>query len=139
MTLCVLDASVALSWGFEDKTSPYAEKVVEAFKTQSALVPPIWPIEIINVLVVAVRRRRYREVDAMRLLTVLDTLPLEIDREIARDALAQCVLGLALTQGLTAYDASYLELAMRRGLPLATQDERLARAAAAAGVAILQP
>jgi hypothetical protein len=66
-------------------------------------------------------------------------LPLEVDLEVARDALGQRILGLGLTHGLSAYDASYLELAMRRGLPLATQDDRLMRAAGAVGIEILQP
>ena len=139
MTLCVLDASVALSFIFEDETSPHAEEVIEALKTRSAVVPLVWPLEVDNALLAAIRRRRIQEADAFRYLSVLETLPLEVDLEVARDALGQRILGLGLTHGLSAYDASYLELAMRRGLPLATQDERLLRAADAAGIEILQP
>ena len=138
MTLCVLDASVALSWAFEDEASPYGEEVIEALKSTIAVVPLVWPLEVDNAILAAVRRRRIQEADALRFLTVLDTLPLEIDLEVARGALGQRVLGLGLTHGLSAYDASYLELTMRRGLPLATQDERLLRAAGAAGIEILQ-
>jgi predicted nucleic acid-binding protein len=139
VTLCVLDASVALSWSFEDETSPYAEEVIEALKTRTAVVPLVWPLEIDNAILAAVRRRRIREADAFRFLTVLDALPLEIDLNVARETLGQRILGLGLTHGLSAYDASYLELAMRRGLPLATQDERLIRAADAAGINVLRP
>ena len=139
MTYCVLDASVALSWSFEDETSPYAEEVIEALKSRSAVVPLVWPLEIDNAILAAVRRRRIQEAEAFRFLTVLDTLPLETDLEVAREALGQRIVGLGLTHSLSAYDASYLELAMRRGLPLATQDERLRRAAVAAGIDILQP
>jgi predicted nucleic acid-binding protein len=102
-------------------------------------VPLVWPLEVDNALLAAIRRRRILEPDAFRYLTVLDTLPPEVDLDVARGALGQRGLGLGLTHGLSAYDASYLELAMRRGLPLATQDERLQRAAGAAGIEILQP
>jgi predicted nucleic acid-binding protein len=139
VTLCVLDASVALSWIFEDEASPYAEEVIEALKSTSAVVPVVWPLEIDNAILAAIRRRRIEEADAFRYLTVLDTLSLEIDLEVAREALGQRILGLGLTHGLSAYDASYLELAMRRGLPLATQDEKLVRVAANTGIHILQP
>jgi predicted nucleic acid-binding protein len=139
VTLCVLDASVALSWSFEDETSPYGEAIIEALKSRSAAVPLVWPLEVNNAILAAVRRRRIQEAEAFRFLALLDTLPLEIDLEVARGALGQRVLGLGLTHGLSAYDASYLELALRRGLPLATQDERLRQAAGAAGVEILQP
>lgn len=137
MTLCVLDASVALSWSFEDETSPYAEEIIEALKSTTATVPPVWPLEVNNAILTAVRRRRMPEADAIRLLAVLDTLPLDIDEEVPREALGQRILELGLTHGLSSYDASYLELAMRRGLPLATQDDRLVRAATNTGVRIL--
>ena len=139
MTRCILDASVALSFIFEDETSPYAEEVIEALKTRSAVVPLVWPLEVDNALLAAIRRQRIQEADAYRYLTVLDTLGLEVDLEVARDARGQRILGLGLTHDLSAYDAGYLELAMRRGLPLATQDGELLRAAGAAGVEILQP
>jgi predicted nucleic acid-binding protein len=139
VTLCVLDASVALSFIFEDEASPYAEGIIEELKSRSAVVPLVWPLEVDNAILSAIRRRRIQEADAFRYLTVLDTLTLEIDLEVAREALGQRILGLGLTHGLSAYDASYLELAMRRGLPLATQDERLIRAAGAAGIDVLQP
>jgi predicted nucleic acid-binding protein len=139
VTLCVLDASIVISWVFEDESSPYAEEIIEALKSRSAVVPLVWPLEVDNAILAAVRRRRIQEADAFRFLTVLDTLTLEIDLEVARQTLGQRILGLGLTHGLSAYDASYLELAMRRGLPLATQDERLIRAAGAAGIDVLQP
>jgi predicted nucleic acid-binding protein len=139
VTLCVLDASIVISWVFEDESSPYAEEIIEALKSRSAVVPLVWPLEVDNAILAAVRRRRIQEADAFRFLTVLDTLTLEIDLEVARQTLGQRILGLSLTHGLSAYDASYLELAMRRGLPLATQDERLIRAAGAAGIDVLQP
>jgi predicted nucleic acid-binding protein len=70
---------------------------------------------------------------------MLDRLPVDSDSQIAVASLGQRILRLGIEHGLSAYDASYLELAMRRGLPLATQDERLLRAAGAAGIEILEP
>ena len=139
MTLCVLDASVALSWAFKDETSPYAESVIETLKRSHAVVTPIWPMEINNALLSVIRQARVDESDATRLLRVLGQLPLEVDRQVAGEALGRRILDLGLAHHLSAYDASYLELAIRRDLPLATQDERLARAARAAGIDILQP
>ena len=139
MIPCVLDASVALAWVFEDEDSPYAEFVIGALARQRAVVPIIWPFEVLNALVAAVRRGRIEEARATPFLSVLDRLPLEIDGEVARGTMGQRLFGLSVRYGLSAYDASYLELAIRRGLPLATLDERLARAASRAGIEILQP
>jgi predicted nucleic acid-binding protein len=139
VTLCVLDASVALTWSFQDETSPYAEYVIGSLTHVDAVVPPIWPIEITNALLSAVRRGRIPEEDANRFLLDLGRLLVNVDREIALDALGQRILRLGLAHGLSAYDTSYLELALRRGLPLATLDERLERAAATAGIPILRP
>ena len=139
MTLCVLDASVALAWSFKDEVSPYATFIVRSAKSARAVGPVIWPLEVNNALISAVRRERIDELVANRIRDTLDRLPVDIDSEIAVASLGQRILRLGIEHGLSAYDASYLELAMRRGLPLATQDERLLRAAGAAGIEILQP
>ena len=139
MTLCVLDASVALAWSFKDEVSPYATFIVRSAKSSRAVAPVIWPLEVNNALISAVRRERIDELVANRIRDTLDRLPVDIDSEIAVASLGQRILRLGIEHGLSAYDASYLELAMRRGLPLATQDERLLRAAGAAGIDILQP
>ena len=139
MTLCVLDASVALAWSFKDEVSPYATFIVRSAKSARAVAPIIWPLEVNNALISAVRRKRIDELVANRIRDTLDRLPVDIDSEIAVASLGQRILRLGIENGLSAYDASYLELAMRRGLPLATQDERLLRAAGAAGIEILEP
>jgi predicted nucleic acid-binding protein len=138
VTLCVLDASVALAWSFKDEVSPYATFIVRSIKNAHAVAPIIWPLEINNALISAVRRDRIDELLANRIRNTLDRLPVDIDSEIAVASLRQTILRLGIEHGLSAYDASYLELAMRRGLPLATQDDRLMRAAGAAGIEILQ-
>ena len=139
MTLYVLGASVALAWSFKDEVSPYATFIVRSARSARAVAPVIWPLEVNNALISAVRRERIDELVANRIRDTLDRLPVDIDSEIAVASLGQRILRLGIEHGLSAYDASYLELAMRRGLPLATQDERLLRAAGAAGIEILQP
>ena len=139
MTLCVLDASVALAWSFKDEVSPYAAHIVRSVKNARAVAPIIWPLEVNNALISAVRRGRIDELIANRIRNTLDRLPVDIDSEMAIASLGQRILRLGIEHSLSAYDASYLELAMRRGIPLATQDEQLMRAADAAGIDILQP
>jgi predicted nucleic acid-binding protein len=139
VTLCVLDASVVLAWSFKDEVSPYATFIVRSIKNARAVAPIIWPLEINNALTSAVRRDRIDELVANRIRNTLDRLPVDIDSEIAVASLGQSILRLGIEHGLSAYDASYLELAMRRGLPLATQDERLMRAAAMAGINVMRP
>jgi predicted nucleic acid-binding protein len=139
MTLFVLDASVALAIIFEDEISAYADAVAVILKQDQAVVPLVWPLEIANALLTAVRRGRIPEADAPLLIGIFDRLRIEIDSGIALANLAQTTFSLGIAHRVSAYDATYLELAIRRGLPLATQDERLARAAANAGVVILRP
>lgn len=138
MTLCVLDASVALAWSFKDEVSLYASSVIASITSRGAVAPVILPLEINNALVSAVRRGRIDEILARRILGALDRLPMEFDSDLAVSSRGLRVLRLGIDQGLSSYDASYLELAIRRALPLATVDARLARAATAMGVPILE-
>ena len=133
------DALRARCFGCAGEVSPYAAFIVRSVKNARAVAPIIWPLEVNNALISAVRRGRIDELIAYRIRNTLDRLPVDTDSEIAIASLGLRILGLGIDHGLSAYDASYLELAMRRGLPLATQDERLMRAASAAGVAIMQP
>ena len=102
-----------------------------------ALAPSIWPLEVGNVLLVAERRERVSGAEALRFLEVLGQLPIDVDatrRWLALDRALQ----IARETGLTVYDASYLELAARFGVPLATLDRRMAAAAARVGVALCE-
>jgi predicted nucleic acid-binding protein len=139
VTLFILDASVALSWIFHDERSTYAEAIANELESGQAIVPAIWPLEIANALLVAVRRGRLLEVDPPILIGTLSRLQIEVDHVIAPESLVQTTVALGLATRLSSYDASYLELALRRRLPLATLDSRLARAAEATGVTIMQP
>jgi predicted nucleic acid-binding protein len=137
VTHCVVDASVALSWSFEDERTPYARRVLETLRRDGAVAPAIWPLEVTNAMLSAMRKGRIEQRSATRILAYLHQLPVEVDRETAYIFITQDILALGIAHRLSAYDASYLELALRRGLPLATEDRRLATAAIAAGVEIL--
>jgi predicted nucleic acid-binding protein len=139
MTRFVLDASVALSWVFEDEYSSYSQFVAEVMDEGHAIVPVVWPLEVANAVLISVRRGRLLESAAPSLIGALDRLRIDIDHGIALESLAQTTLTMGLVHRVSAYDASYLELSLRRGLPLATLDQRLAEAAGAAGIRILLP
>jgi predicted nucleic acid-binding protein len=132
----VLDASVVLAWEFEDEPSVYADRVLDAVSIEGAIVPPVWLLEVSNGLLVGERRRRISAEGVDDVFMRLSALPIE-RRDLRVDQIVP-VLDLAREHRLTAYDASYLELAQREGLPLATEDEDLRAAATAAGVQLVQ-
>jgi len=134
----VLDGSLALAWYFKDEANAYADAVAVGFPTARAAVPLIWPLEVANALVMGERRQRSTEAQAARWLGYLRSLPISIDEE-TNDRAWGDVLALARAHGLSAYDAAYLELALRRSLPLATLDDKLKAAASAVGVPIFAP
>ena len=129
----VVDASVTLAWLFEDESNAYTEKALSRLETENAMVPGIWLYEVANVLVLAERRGRITEAVSRQFRELLSRLPIQVDH-LGQTELWSSATHLAREHGLTAYDAAYLELAMREGLPLATQDKALKEAARAAGV-----
>jgi predicted nucleic acid-binding protein len=131
----VLDASVNLAWVFEDEAGPYADTVLEALAEVEALVPAIWPLEVGNALLVAERRGRLNQADTSLFLALLGQLPITVEPQRPEQVLGE-ILALAREQGLSTYDAAYLHLAMRQGLPLATADKSLRQAAARIGVPV---
>jgi predicted nucleic acid-binding protein len=134
----VLDGCIALAWFFEDEADAYAEAVEDSLAEASAIVPSLWPLEVANGALVGERSKRTAEVKVMQFLTLLKSLPITTDDETAARAWQETVQ-LARSHNLSVYDAAYLELAMRRGLPLATLDEDLEAAAAAVGVEKYKP
>lgn len=136
MTPFVLDTSVALAWCFEDESTPGSKALIETLLNQSARVPPLWRWEVASALLSAERRGRIEPAAASRFLDLLERLPIQVDPDATRQAF-QSTWQLARTHDLTSYDAAYLELALRLGLPLATRDRALATAAEAAGVRLL--
>ena len=131
----VLDASVTLSWAFREELNEYTRSVLRALRDGKASVPSIWPLEVGNALLVAERRERLKHAEVMQFLTFLRELPVTVEREFPDRVFGE-VLALAREQGLSVYDAAYLDLAMRLGLPLATQGKALREAAARCGVEI---
>jgi predicted nucleic acid-binding protein len=129
----VLDASSALSWCFEDEDESFADDLVDIVAATGAVVSNIWPLEITNALVVAERRERITVPESASFLTLIQELPITIDGGTASHAFGQTV-DLARRHGLSTYDASYLELALRMQLPLATLDKVLRVAATDLGI-----
>jgi predicted nucleic acid-binding protein len=134
----VIDASVALAWVFGDERHEAAWRIVERLRHEPALVPAHYSLEIANGLLSGLRRGRLTPDQARTAIVALAALPIEIDFDTARQAFSETG-PLALQHRLTMYDAAYLELAWRRGLPLATLDDSLAQAAAARGVQLAIP
>jgi predicted nucleic acid-binding protein len=131
----VLDCSVSAAWCLQEAGSEVAEKVLVLMAEAGALVPSLWVVEMANVLVVAQRRGRIAAADAVRAEHLLRALPIQVD-PVRQDHVSQ-LRAVAQEYGLTAYDAGYLEIAMREHLPLATLDEALRGAATKAGVELL--
>jgi len=131
----VLDASVTLSWVFEDESTPYTDRVLEALSNKVAVVPLIWPLEVGNGLLVAERRRRLTHAESVQFLNLLSQLSIRVEYFTLESMLGK-ILELARKARLSSYDASYLELSMQLGLPLATKDKVLLEAAKRCGVKI---
>jgi predicted nucleic acid-binding protein len=131
----VVDASVALAWCFPDEASAYADGVLVALKGQTLVVPAVWGLEIANALVVGERRKRLKQAEILRFIGLLKGLAILQDGGEFTEALDN-VLPLARHYGLSAYDAAYLELAIRYGAPLATVDGDLQKVARRAGIQI---
>jgi len=129
----VLDASITACWAFQDEDHPDASLAFLQMSAEEAVVPCLWWFEVRNILVVNERRRRIAESDTARFLLNLSRLRIRLDRVPDEGA----VLRLARTHRLSVYDAAYLELAQREGVPLATLDVDLRKAAANEGVALL--
>lgn len=128
MTGFVLDASVAVAWCFDDESTPAAWALLDRLRSAPAHVPALWELEVGNILIGAERRRRITQARAAEFLGILGELDIRVDPEMPGRAFRD-VLPLAREQRLTTYDATYLELAMRLGLPLATKDTALIGAA----------
>ncbi len=128
----VLDASVAMVWCYPDEHEDYAYAVLDRLENTVAVVPSSWRIEVANALLMGERRSRLSHADVKRFFELLNTLAIRIDSETALRAFGE-TLALGRAHKLTAYDAAYLELAMRENLALATLDDPLKRAAKASG------
>lgn len=132
----VLDASVALAWCFEDESSAGADAVLDRLADGEAFVPDLWFLEVGNALLGAERRGRLGQAESTRLLELLRQLPIRVEETPSSRTWGE-ILGLARAHRLSTYDALYLDLAMRLGIPLATLDEDLRQAALRNGLELV--
>ncbi len=132
----VVDASITLSWHFEDERTEASDLVLDRVTEDGAVVPAVWRLEVANGFRTAIRRRRIDSEFRDEALRVLASLPISVDPETDAQSWTG-ILRLADRFELTPYDAAYLELAHRLALPLATLDRGLRKAGVALGVALL--
>ena len=130
----VIDTSVTMAWCFEDEATDATEAVLDSLLQDEAIVPSLWQLEVANVLIVAERRNRINEAQAARFIDVLSRLPIRVD-PAPTDLIA--ILAAGRHHRLSSYDAAYLTLAERLGIPLATLDDKLATACESAGVPLV--
>jgi predicted nucleic acid-binding protein len=129
----VVDASVAVCWFMPNERHPIADAGFQRIRLDPAVTSVLWWYELRNVLIVNERRGRLDNARAARVLRLLRGLPVGIDADVEEETLMQ----LARRHGLTVYDAAYLELALRKGYPLATLGAALSNAALAEGVPLI--
>lgn len=138
MSQWIVDASLTLQWYRKDEQDrDYGLAVLAGLRENEAVVPFLWIFEVCNALVTAHRRMRIHLQEIDEILDSLSALPITFDRPELESVLK--LPSLALQHELTAYDAAYLEVALRLGLPMATKDKALKRAMANAGVNLVQP
>jgi len=132
----VIDCSLTMAWLFDDEKTSFSEKMMDRLEEEQAIVPSLWIIEVLNVLLVGEKRKRITQSQSSHFLNVLSKMPIQII-EIQSILQSESMLFLGRTFGLTSYDAAYLDLASRYGLPLASLDDQLIIAAKKMGVQIL--
>jgi len=135
MTSAVIDTSIAIALCFEDEASEEIDRLFDDVRDHGAIVPNLWHIEFANVLLQAEKRSRITAAEAAIRLSLIADLPISLDSETAARAWRD-VLDIARHEKLTTYDAAYLELAIRRNIPLLTRDKDLARAAKRRGISV---
>jgi predicted nucleic acid-binding protein len=137
MAVFVVDASLALAWYFDDEFTGWADGILEGLRHgDRAIVPAHWPTEVLNGFLVALRKKRIKPEQPAEFWDQLAALPIEIEPALPA-AQAKTLLTLSEKHGLTIYDAAYLELALRRALPIGTLDAELRRAAQIESIALL--
>ncbi len=132
----VVDSSMAMAWCFEDEATPATNRFLDRMGTEAAAVPAWWYLEITNVLVLAERKKRISPAKVAQFIALVESFDLEVDDQAPSRAFAH-LLPLCRSHELTSYDAMYLDLALRRQLPLASLDDDLRAAAKAVGIKVL--
>jgi predicted nucleic acid-binding protein len=134
----IIDCSMTMAWCFADERTPVSDRIQDRLITEAALVPAHWFLEVTNVLAMAEKRQRITAADSALFVDLLTEFEIEIDEEFSGRAF-DYLLPLCRSQRLTSYDAAYLDLALRRQLPLASLDTELCRAAKSLGLQIVGP
>jgi predicted nucleic acid-binding protein len=128
-----------LCWYFEGQKTSYTEGVLERLVLgDEILVPAVWPLEIVNSLVIAVRQKGITSAQLETFVADLKDLPLEVDLQGVARAYSS-ILRISRQYQLSSYDAAYLDLALFEGLPLATVDKNLRAAAKRSGAELFDP
>lgn len=136
MPALVIDASLAGAWCFPDERTDYTNAVLQAICAPlEAIAPRLWAYEVRNSVLIGFRRKRITHPDALEFLESIEGLPIRLIDPVSYDE----VFSLAERHGLTVYDAAYLDLAIREGLPLASLDNALCKAAINSSVTLFQP
>lgn len=133
----ILDCSLTMSWCFTDEATPDSAKILDRLESETVLVPALWYLEVTNSLAMAERKKRITPAKTAEFLTRLSAFDIEVDHDIVLRAFDQ-IPPLCRCHSLTSYDAVYLELAMRRQLPIATLDVDLREAARNLGLTTIE-
>lgn len=132
----IIDCSLTMAWCFEDEGTVETAGIQDRLVAEAAVVPAHWFLEVTNVLVVAERRKRISPADSTQFVVLLASLDIQADNHAPARAFDH-ILPLSRNHGLSSYDAAYLDLALRRNLPLASLDDELRRVALGLGVEVL--
>ena len=131
----VVDNSVVTGWYLPEQATPYTQSIAARLETDRAIVPALWQLEFANVLKTACTRGKLSIDGAREIVDTMAMLPIELDAGVPPSP--RQLFELALRYNLSSYDAAYLELALRLGLPIACQDNKLKEAAVQAGIEVL--
>ena len=134
----VLDSSMTMAWLFRDESSSYTYSIRRSLKRYQAVVTMLWPYEVANVIYIGWKRQRCTSADIATWLRILSTFPIEVQPIQVKSLMSELV-NMAMRHQLTVYDASYLELAWRTGLPIASLDNRINEEAMKLGIARFDP
>jgi predicted nucleic acid-binding protein len=124
----VVDNSVVMAWCFDDEADSYTDAIQDSLTHNVAYVPSIWPLEVTNVLLVAERKKRITKAASGHFIAMLSQLPIVVD-STEQERVFHDIMSLARQYKLTSCDACYLELAIRKGLPIASLDNAILKAA----------
>ena len=132
----ILDCSIVMAWCFDDESTPETNQIQDRMANEAAVVSGLWYLEISNVLALAEKRKRITSEGSQQFLQLLTVFDIQVDDDAPRRAFGH-LLPLCRTHGLTSYEAVYLDLLIRRQIPLASLNDPLRKAATTLGLPVL--